>query len=388
MADRSDYDVVILGAGLAGLSLAVRLADLPQIRTLVLEPRTHSPRDRTWCSWRLLDHPFAPAVSASWQSWEVMRRDAAGRPVAASQTSAECPYDMIPSDRLWDVALSRLDRAPQVELRMGCRALGMAERTDGVTVTTEAGPIEAGLVFDSRPPPPGPPGDFVQRFLGQEVVTEAPVFDPSRATLMDFDVPQHPGVVHFLYVLPTSPTEALVEDTWLAPAHVPLPDHRAAIREYLGARFGVTAFTPRFEEEGAIPMSPGLRAPEAAGRVIPIGTAGGAVKPSSGYAFLAIQRMADELAAGIAAGRRPTPFRVRSRTASWMDEVFLSALLRAPEIAPHLFVSLFARCRPEPLIRFLNDVGSPTDIARVIAAMPKWPMIDAAFRTPPPLFGR
>lgn len=381
MAHRYDYDVVILGGGLAGLSLAVRLADLPQVRTLVIEPRTAYCRDRTWCSWRLVDHPFAGAVSRSWTSWEVLRRGRDGRDVTAVQTSAALPYDMIPSDRLWDVARLRLEGAPQVELRLGSRALDIREEPDRVTVTTEAGPVEAEIVFDSRPPAAGHPGDLVQRFLGQELVVDKPVFDPSRVTLMDFAVPQQPGVVHFLYVLPTSPTEALVEDTWLAPADTPLPDYRTTIRTYMRTRFGATGYTVGFEEEGAIPMSPSLQAPVKAGRVIRVGTAGGAVKPSSGYAFLSIQRMADALAASLAAGSRPEIFQPRSGTAQWMDEIFLSAIRRSPEIAPSLFGNLFARCRPEPLIRFLNDVGTPGDTARVIAAMPKIPMIAAAARS-------
>lgn len=381
MAERPDHDVVILGGGLAGLSLAVRLADQPRLRTLVIEPRTSYGRDRTWCSWRLLPHPFASAVTASWQSWEVMRRDRRGRTVTSVQRSAALPYDMIPSDRLWEAARARLRSAPQVELALGRRALDVAEGPDHVAVATDRGTVTAGLVFDGRPPPPQPAGDLVQRFLGQEVATEAPVFDPGRVTLMDFAVAQLPGIVHFLYVLPTSPTEALVEDTWLAPAGIPLPDHRAAIRAYLGSRFGVAAYRVGFEEEGAIPMSPGLQAASRAGRVIPIGTAGGAVKPSSGYGFLAIQRMADDLAAALASGRRPEPFQPRSPLARWMDEVFLVALRRSPEVAPRLFASLFARCPPEPLLRFLNDVGGPADTARVIAALPKLPMLAAAART-------
>lgn len=377
MADRPDYDVAILGGGLAGLSLAVRLAELPDLRTLILEPRTGYARDRTWSSWRLLHHPFAEAVTASWAHWEIRHRDTGGRAGTVRQTSATMPYQMIPSDRLWQVAEARLRTAPQIELALGRRALALQEATDRVAITTESGTVTAGLVFDSRPPEGGP-GDLVQRFVGQEVATAGPVFDPGCATLMDFTVPQLPGVVHFLYVLPTSPHEALVEDTWFAPAGAALPDSRATIRSYLAERYGVADYRVGFEEQGAIPMSPDLQAPRTTGRVIPIGAAGGALKPSSGYGFLTIQRMADELAAALAAGRRPAPFQPRGRTAQWMDRVFLFALQQRPDLAPDLFASLFAQCRPEPLIRFLHDVGGPADVARVVAAMPKRPMIAAA----------
>ena len=90
--------------------------------------------------------------------------------------------------------------------------------------------------------------------------------------------------------------------------------------------------------------------------------------------------MADRLAADLAAGRRPVAFQPRTATSRWMDEVLLRSLRDEPETAPRLFVDLFARCAQDPLIRFLNDVGSPADTARVIAAMPKWPMVAAAGR--------
>lgn len=373
---RPEHDIVILGGGLAGLSLGVRLAALPHLRTLILEPRDAYLRDRTWCYWRLHDHPFGDAVAARWTAWETLHRSGAGEVRRAIQDSAVLPYEMIPADRLYAHAQAIIASAPHVELRTGAKADVLRDLGDRVEVETEAGRIEAGLVFDSRPPPPRA-GAMEQIFLGQEIVAAAPVFDPGRVTLMDFAVPQQPDAVHFLYVLPTSATTALVEDTWLAPSSAVLPDYRTTIRTYLAERFGISDYTVAFEEAGAIPMDTELQAGQGSSRIVKVGAAGGAVKPSSGYAFLAIQRMADRLAADLAAGRPIRPVQPRHAVARWMDEVFLTALTRQPEVAPRLFASLFAGCRPEPLVRFLNDVGSVSDTARVIAAMPKLPMLAA-----------
>ncbi|MBV9076700.1 MAG: hypothetical protein JO048_04365 [Methylobacteriaceae bacterium] len=379
------FDIAIIGGGLSGLSLAVRLADLPPRRVLVIEPRDAYRRDRTWCSWRLADHPFGEAVAARWPSWDVIRSAGDGERLVARQTAPEIPYEMIPADRLYRLAEARL-AAAGTELRRGTRVDEVEEREDCVLLRAGGETVAADLVFDSRPPP-AEPGDLLQRFLGQEVETDRDVFEPGRATLMDFAVPQQPGVVHFLYVLPSSARAALVEDTWFARGDVELPDYREAIRRYLAERFGVERFAVGFEEEGAIPMTPRLKPGAPGRRVIPIGTAGGAVKPSSGYAFFAIQRMADALAEAVAAGRRPEPFEPRGARARWMDEVFLTAIEAAPEEAGTIFHSLFERCPPAPLIRFLNDVGSLADAALVVAATPKLPLIAAALsrvRPPPP----
>ena len=374
-----DCDVAVLGGGLAGLSLAVRLAGARDLRVVVLEPRAAYSRDRTWCYWHLLDHPFAEAVSARWSSWEVSRVHRGQRRTAV-QSCPDMPYEMIPADRLYAAARAAIGRASNVDLRLGCAVTGLVEEPRRVAVDTTGGRLFARYVFDSRPPPAGNGRGLVQRFLGQEVKANRPVFDPGRATLMDFAVRQRAGAVRFLYVLPTSPETALVEDTWLASADAVLPDHRLAIRDYLAERYGLDGYEVEFEEEGAIPMDPDLQAPRSTGRVLPIGTAGGAVKPSSGYAFLGIQRMTAALARDLLAGREPEPFRPRSDPLRWMDAVLLDAIAAAPERAPELFGSLFEGCAPGPLVRFLNELGSAADIGRVVAAMPKRPMMTAALR--------
>ena len=53
---------------------------------------------------------------------------------------------------------------------------------------------------------------MLQHFQGIEVKTKQPCFDKDMAILMDFRVDQSKGM-HFIYLLPYSATEALVEST-------------------------------------------------------------------------------------------------------------------------------------------------------------------------------
>ena len=53
---------------------------------------------------------------------------------------------------------------------------------------------------------------MLQHFQGIEVKTKQPCFDKDMAILMDFRVDQSKGM-HFIYLLPYSTTEALVEST-------------------------------------------------------------------------------------------------------------------------------------------------------------------------------
>jgi lycopene beta-cyclase len=369
----ADYDVAILGAGLAGLSLAVRLAEprFAGLRVLIAEPRTEYRRDRTWSYWALHPHPFQAAVASSWDRWAVV---ANGRAVMCRAPGLR--YESIPADAFYRSALDLVRAAPHIDMRSGVAA-SAAEDADGVTIRFGREETRASVAFDTRPPT-GPRHGLTQVFGGLEIETTDAVFDPDIATLMDFRGVSA-GAAHFTYVLPSTSRRALVEDTWFAPAGFRPPDHRAAVREHMLARHGVVDFAVLFEERGALPMDPVFR-PHPGTRLLPFGTAGGATRPSTGYAFNAVQAQCDEAAAALAAGRPPMPARARPAMVRMMDRTLLSLLERRPELAPHIFASLFDRCEPGALVRFLNDRARPADLAAVAAAIPFIPAVAAAAR--------
>ena len=374
MTIRHDYDVAILGAGLAGLSLAARLAApaFAGLRVLVVEPRLAYARDRTWSYWALNPHPFQAAVAASWERWAVAAHDS--QIVCAA---AGLRYESIPSDAFYRLALDLIRAAPHVELRLGESATAV-EHAGGVQVSFGSGSVRAAMAFDTRPPSGIRQHGLVQLFGGLEIETADPVFDADTAMLMDFRCSQA-GAAHFTYVLPSSRHRALVEDTWFAPFGLHPPDHLQAIRSYMRSRYGVERFETVFEEHGALPMDPVFQ-PGVGQRLFPLGVAGGATRPSTGYAFHAIQSRCDSIAQDLQAGRLPQPARPRPGMVRMMDRVLLDLLGRQPEQAPRIFAALFKYCEPRALVRFLNDSARPTDFVAVAAAIPFVPTVTAALR--------
>lgn len=391
-AGRLDADLVIVGAGAAGLSCAVQLGRrglTRGLRVLLLEPRETYVRDRTWCFFDVMPHPFEEGVSHAWPAWRV----------ATPRGSVErswpgLAYRHLPADAFYEAALARIEADPGVELRLGTRVTGIEEAPGGVLVSTASGSVRARLVLDSRPPRPraepaagrdGRHARLLQHFHGEVVRTEDDAFDPGLATVMDFRVPQERGI-HFVYVLPFDRRTALVEDTYFAGTPRPVEDYAEEIGSYLRAHHGIARYEILHSETGAIPMD--ARPPETrtGPRTWNVGVRGGAARPSTGYAFLAIQRQAERIAAGLAAWAEepsrppPEPPRVYSRRAAFLDRVFLSHLLRRPRAAPELFLRMFERVRPDALARFLFDGGSPLDDLRVMAALPALPLVAETFR--------
>jgi len=379
MSSRPEYDIAILGAGLAGLSLAVRLAAprFAGLRVLVVEPRTEYCRDRTWSGWALRPHPFAEAVTCRWDRWSVVSTSR-----EAVLAAPGLRYETIQADTFYRLALNMIRAAPHIELRLGVHA-DAGDGEDAATLRLPDQTVCASFAFDTRPPPGIGRHGLTQGFLGQEIRTDRPAFDPGVATLMDFRCPQPgggpAGAAHFTYVLPSSPTQALVEDTWFSPPGFQPPDHRGALRAYMAARYGVNRYDVLFEEQGALPMDPVFQ-PRPGRRLLPLGTAGGATRPSTGYAFSAIQARCDEIVADLDAGRHPRPARPRPGAIRMMDRVLLHLLERHPHLAPHVFTTLFARCPPASLVRFMNDAAGPADLVAVAAAIPFLPTVGAALR--------
>lgn len=365
-----DADVIIAGAGLSGLSLAVALLDagLPDdARILLVDPReTLSGADRTWCFFDLVPHAFESAITHRWNRWRV--RDGG---VEALRSAPGITYCRIPGERFYELALERLAAAGRrVEIVHGVTVENLEDRGAHVDVHTSTGVLRARLAMDSRPPSltratdDGQEVRLLQHFRGRVVRSTEPVFEVDTATLMDFDVVQAYGI-HFVYVLPFDAHTALVESTFFTERLLPDAVYEEAIETWLAQRRPGVVFQTVSHESGVIPMTTEPFDAWPSPRIVRIGTAGGHVKPSSGYAFLAVQRFVREFAPRVVAALRtggcaepPAP---RSPRTTALDTIFLSYLRSRPERAPATFYRLFERVPPAVLARFLSDTGTLAD---------------------------
>ena len=111
MAD--DADLIILGGGCAGLSLATLLTvKAPTLRVLIVEPRLSYKEDRTWCGWRTQPHHFEDCAAAAWFQWRVVCNSQ-----VLDRRSQRYPYEMIRSDLFYAKALAAIANSPACSLR-------------------------------------------------------------------------------------------------------------------------------------------------------------------------------------------------------------------------------------------------------------------------------
>ena len=88
-----------------------------------------------------------------------------------------------------------------------------------------------------------------------------------------------------MYTLPISPNTALVEYTLFSEALLSQAEYRHGLQEYLENILGIVNYEIKEIEQGIIPMTDQIFTRKAGAHILNIGTKGGRVKPSSGYAF-------------------------------------------------------------------------------------------------------
>lgn len=358
--------VVVLGAGAAGLGLAVRLAEQGR-QDVVLVSSPTPPPERTWCSWQRHDVPWAAAVAHRWPRAEVAGPDGGVVPLDL----APYRYEMVRSRDFERWAQARLHGVEQVAADVD----RVEDGPEHAVVHAGARRLRAQWVFDTRPAAPSGPGTvaLLQHFRGWFVRTSADAFDPGVARLMDLRTEQPRGGVAFGYVLPVSPREALVEHTVFSRERLPDAAYDAALRRW-------TADLPPFDvervEDGVIPMTDAPFERRVGRRVFRLGAAGGATRPSTGYTFTAAQRQAATVAVALLRGDTvPMPMPAYPWRHRAMDAVLLRALDRGRLDGARFLHDLFARHPAPRVLRFLDGDSGPREELRVMASAPVWPML-------------
>lgn len=382
MDDAEVIDLAILGAGCAGLSLARELA-LRGVKqsVLILEPRQEYEDDRSWCFWSKaqgnLSNELAPLISHSWPGWAFGLR-------GHTQESRSCQgiyYHFVRSIDFYKNCLATLGKCASVQLRMGSSVTGLTPHEKGWFVTCSDGNYIAKQVVDTRPPHASliEQSTMFQCFMGVELklddlgsVNETEV---ELMTQMHIDN----NTFCFNYVLPYSHNRLLAEVTLFADTPLSPQELQTKLDKLLINR-GWQHHGILRREYGILPM--GLPPVESNLDSMPIqaGMRGGALRPSSGYGFMRIQRWASLCAQQYCNTGQLLPQVTSGFWIQLMDKIFLNVLKMEPQLTPELFHRLIGKLPPDRFVRFMNDQASFYDCVCVMACLPKTPFLKALVR--------
>src|SRR5688572_24809402 len=289
MSHNKEYDFIIAGAGCAGLSLLVHMIEsggFADKKILLIDKVEKNRNDRTWCFWETGTGFFEQVVYKKWQkAW--FHGDETSQLLDISPYS----YKLVRGIDFYRYCLELVSKQLNVDIVTGeIKEMTSNEKETFITVNGQK--IIASFIFNSILPglPSLKKNEYylLQHFKGWVIRTTKNVFDADQAVLMDFRVEQSHGTT-FVYVMPFSPTEALIEYTLFTHDLLEFSQYDQALREYIKRFVGDINYTITEEEFGIIPMT-NYRFAAHNHNIINIGTAGGQTKASSGYTFRFIQK--------------------------------------------------------------------------------------------------
>jgi lycopene beta-cyclase len=216
-----------------------------------------------------------------------------------------------------------------------------------------------------------------QHFIGWHVKTPEPVFDADKPVFMDFSV-QQKGNTRFMYVLPFSDNEAIVEYTLFSKDLLANNEYEDAIQDYI-TKAGVTCYEILAEEKGSIPMTSYKFWKNNSKNIINIGSAGGWTKASTGYTFRYADKKSKDLINFLQTEDDFTKFHKKNRF--WFyDLLLLDILAKKNYKGSHIFSSMFKNGKAAPIFKFLDEETTFTEDLRVILKCPKGLFLSALFR--------
>ncbi len=371
-------DAAIIGAGAGGLTLLAHLGRAGWRGTLaMIDDDQQAAAVRRWAWWSRGDGVLDPYAGAALTQAKV-----AGDGWERTLDLSPYTYRVISAD-----GLRRAATAPGASVHAVTWVSGVATslearggRTEVTVRRSEGGTavVSAGRAFDSVGV--GLPAHARLAhldLLGWEVRARGDVFDPGAATLMDFRTDQSDGV-SFVYVLPTSSRAALVERVTFRTDRAAV-DHAPHLERYLEEVLGLDDPAVDPGESGTIPLTVPAGAGASLGTLL--GVPAGAVKSSSGYAFMRMQEHAARLASAMVDGAGEVPGLGSRAWPAALDRALLMACAEEPSGARAVLESMLRRIDGPDLLRFLDEELPLRAQVRLFSRVPFWVFPRARLRS-------
>ena len=366
---KKKIDYIILGGGCSALNLAVELSKkkIKDLSFLIIERRRKYTDDRSWCFWDHKTNKNKDLISKSWKKFSFSFNSK-----RIISKSTEFNYHYIRSIDFYNYAIENIKKTENISLNLGENVFEIIENRGNFIVKSNKNTYFARNILDTRPK-----NDMFQEspllfqsFLGFEINLKKNKHANDTVGIME-NMRSNEGNFLFDYILPIRKDSILVEVTSFS--KTPLSSKQ--MEDYLEKSLKNNNFLDykvTRKEYGVIPMGfLKKRSFNKNNNYFFGGSLGGAVRPSSGYAFLRIQKWAEDAANMLKNEKKLISHPRDNIIIYFLDRIFLKVLERKISLAPFIFFTFFQRISITSFLRFMNGNANLSDYLKVIYAMPK-----------------
>lgn len=369
------FNYIFVGAGLSAL-LTVHemiLSGKFQDKTiLLLDKDSKKNNDRTWCFWDD-STMFEEIISKKWKT-ALFKNDNLTKELNIHPFE----YKMIKGLDFYDFVFDEISKHQNITF-LTEKVVSFQDLGNQCRIKTTYQEFTADKIFNSILNPELVTSQnkyplLQQHFIGWFIKTKEAVFNSDCATFMDFSVAQK-GNTRFMYVLPTSTTEALLEYTLFSKELLAKEEYEAEIETYI-EKLGITEYDIIEKEYGNIPMTSYEFWKHNTKNIVNIGSAGGWTKASTGFTFKNATKKSKVLVAFLQKEDDFTFFHKKDKF--WFyDLLFIDVLFQNNALGSKVFSSLFRKGNPVLIFRFLDEETSFTEDLKVMWKCPKIPFMQA-----------
>ncbi|TBX71342.1 lycopene cyclase [Flavobacterium silvisoli] len=369
------YHYIFTGTGLAALMTVyemIRSGKFEDKTILLLDENPKQTNDRTWCFWDE-NKNFDTIVSKKWDT-AYFKNENFERAMMLNPYQ----YKMVKGLDFYRLVFDLIAKQKNIHF-VNQKVIDFQELDNLCVVKTETESYSCNQIFNSVFNPQKVKNQtkyplIQQHFVGWFIKSKEVIFNPECATFMDFSVTQK-GNTRFMYVLPTSETEALLEYTLFSKELLPKEEYETEIKNYL-QKLGVTNYELMEKEQGSIPMSCYPFWNQNTKNILNIGSAGGWTKASTGYTFASTIKKSKALVQFLITETDLRKF--HKTTKFWFyDLLLLDILNKKNELGSRIFSAMFQKGNPTVIFKFLDEETSFWEDLHVIWKCPKGLFIKA-----------
>lgn len=369
------YHYIFTGSGLSALMTVYEMllsGKFEDESILLIDENAKKVNDRTWCFWDE-DDLFDEIVSKKWNQ-AIFANEKFNRVLEL----APYQYKKINGLDFYELVFKKISEHKNIHF-LNQKVVDFTELGNHCIVKTENETFTCNKIFNSiyNPEVVITQTKFPlihQHFIGWFIKSKEAVFTPNCSTFMDFSVEQK-GNTRFMYVLPTSSSEALLEYTLFSKNLLSKEEYEAEIEKYI-TNLGITEYEIIEKEQGNIPMTCYPFWKHNTKNIVNIGSAGGWTKASTGYTFKNASKKSKALVQFLKSESDFTKFHKKDKF--WFYDLLLLDILGSKnELGSKIFSSMFKSGNSTVIFKFLDEETSISEDLQVIWRCPKMIFVKA-----------